>query len=137
MTLFIAFAVVLAGICALGLVRRPRLAAPLVAVTLAAAYWTGADLLGRAKPVRLTFALESADVVGGTYDEGVAIWLMVREGDEPPRLYSFPWSREMAEQMTAAAQQAGEEGAAVRLMLAPDGEPLIYPEPQPPMPAKD
>lgn len=126
--LFTAFAVIaglIVALYALGLsgmatVRARWAGLAISAAALGAVYLAGVDMLGRAKPMRLT-ALEAdmpeARLVASHAVEGAAIYLWLMPGtdsaDGAPRAYVLPWSQEMAEALRAAKAEAEANGTAV------------------------
>jgi hypothetical protein len=96
--------------------RRPRvriaaLALFAAAVPLGFAGWS--DLLSRPKPVALEWVIsqDEAEVISGFGVENVGIWLWLRFADiAEPRSYELPWSRQTAEQLQKAQEEAGEGG---------------------------
>lgn len=103
--------------------------AALYAVLFAAVIAGAIDVMGRPKPFEWEWR-QPGEIIGISYHPGIAIYVWV-EG-APPRAYALPWSIEMARQ----AQEAAREGEAMRLDYDEDGEPVIYPDPQPSPPPK-
>ena len=113
---------------------------------LPVAYAALADLLSKPKPMALEWwhaKAEEATVLGSTMreGEGIYLWLQMAEIQEP-RSYVLPWSREMAQQLQDAMDEAQEQDSGVRMRLPfeqsldPD-EPKFYALPQPSLPEKD
>ena len=72
---------------------------------------------------------------------GIFLWLQL-DGIEEPRSYVLPWSRELAQQLQDALQEAEERESGVRMRLPfeqslDDREPRFYALPQPALPPKD
>jgi hypothetical protein len=103
------------------------------------------DLMSRPKPVSMEWWLanaEEATVIAAVPEEGrrIFLWLALNGIDEP-RAYVMPWSREAAQQLQDAQEQAAEEGGEVRMRMPferslEDTERMFYAEPQPAPPAK-
>lgn len=104
------------------------------------------DLLSRPKPARQEWLMREAaeaNVIAGTYREGVAIYLWLElDGVDEPRAYELPWSQSMAEQLEKAQREAEGNGTGVRMRLPfeqsldPRDPPQIYALPQQAMPPK-
>lgn len=152
-TLFFAFAAVavaVLGLAALAGVAPSRavrgVALGLAAAGLGTAYFAGSELLGRPKPARLALLERGADaaqLAGSHYIEGEAIWLwLILPGEDAPRAYALPWSREAAEALRRAEAQAEENGTRVEVRApfrrneAPN-EPVFRAPPRPPLPEKE
>jgi hypothetical protein len=111
---------------------------------LAFAGWS--DLLGRPKPVEQEWLMSQtpeADVLAGTYREGVGIYLWLQMADlAEPRAYALPWSQQQAEQLQKAMREAERQGTGVRMRmpfeqsLDPRKPPQFYALPQPALPPK-
>ena len=79
------------------------------AVLLAAAYLTGAAVLGRPKPISLEFMqANEVAIISFVLDEPKAIylWLMLEE----PRAYVIPWSKDTAKNLREAQRGAAALG---------------------------
>jgi hypothetical protein len=148
--LFAAAAVLAACLGSIAVWAPRRLSMKLGAVLIAAlfmplAYAGISDLLSRPKPVDLEWWLAQADeatVVGSVPEEGrrIFLWLAL-DGVDEPRAYTLPWSRELAQQLQDAQEQAAEQQTAVRMRLPferslDDREPKFYALPQPALPEK-
>lgn len=148
--IFAAAAVLAACLGSIAVWAPRRLPTKLAAVVVAGlflpvAYAGISDLLSRPKPVKLEWWLAragEATVVGSLPEEGRQIFLWLRlEGIDEPRAYALPWSRELAQQLQDAEQQAAEQQTGVRMRLPfepslDDAEPKFYAMPQPAMPDK-
>ena len=96
-------------------------------------------LLGLPKPVEIELrATGEATLVSWTMQEGVAIWVWVTyPGDPEPMSYRLPWESSQAQQLYEATSRAEQMGTGTMIDLAgPPGEPMAWPEPQPPTPPK-
>ncbi len=146
-----AAAVVLAAGLAIITVWSPRktwvkLTAVVVAgLFMPAAYVSLSLLLSRPKPVSIEWvraATTEAVVAGASLQEGKAIYLWLQfAGLDEPRAYVMPWSREMAQQLTAAQRIAAKGNGKVRMRApfqraANEGRRKFYAEPEPPRPPK-
>lgn len=119
---FAGIAVLIVAFYALGLSGMATARARWAGLAISAAahgvvYAAGVDLLGRAKPVRLTLLepdVAEARLVASHAQEGVAIylWLMTGAGGAP-RAYVLPWSQDMAEALRAAEAEAEANGTDV------------------------
>jgi hypothetical protein len=126
------------------LVRAGALACALLFMPVA--YAGMGDLLGRPKPVALEWWRQTAGeatVLGSQLREGhgLLLWLHL-DGEPEPLAYRLPWSRDLAQQLERALEQAARDGtqARMRLPFEPtlDGrEPKFYAAPQPALPPKD
>lgn len=113
---------------------------------LPVAYAALSDLLSKPKPVGLEWwhaQAEEATVLGSTMreGEGIYLWLQMANISEP-RSYVLPWSREMAQQLQDAMEEAQEQESGVRMRLPFEPsfdkeEPKFYALPQPSLPEKD
>jgi hypothetical protein len=109
------------------------------------AYAGLSDLLSRPKPISMEWWLAHADeatVLAAVPEEGrrIFLWLAL-EGADEPRAYVMPWTREAAQQLQDAQEQAAQEGGEVRMQMPferslEDAERMFYPVPQPAPPAK-
>lgn len=148
--IFAAAAVLAACLGSIAVWAPRQVTTKLAAVVLAGlflpvAYAGISDLLSRPKPVGLEWWLARADeatVLGSLHEEGrqIFLWLSL-DGVEEPRAYALPWSRELAQQLQDAEQQAEEQKTGVRMRLPfepslDDREPRFYAMPQPAMPEK-
>jgi hypothetical protein len=146
----VAFAVLLGACLILVLPRgRPwqRVAGTgLFILLLALVFGGSAELLGRAKPLRLERRdVASAKVVGAALREGDAIYLWLElPGVPEPRAYVLPWDLRAAEELQQAQAAAEAMGTGVEMANPFAGdrsedprEPKFYPQPQPAMPEKD
>jgi hypothetical protein len=86
---------------------------------------------------------EEATVLAGTFREGAGIyvWLQLEEAEEP-RAYRLPWSRERAQALQEALEQAAKNGTAARMRLPFEPtldprRPQFYALPLPALPPKD
>lgn len=103
------------------------------------------DMLGRPKPVSLSWLQAGADemqVVAAQLDEphAVYLWLRMPEAAEP-RAFSMPWSEQAARQLSDARRKAEQHGTEVVMRMKQsnpeaDDEPMFYAEPQPALPPK-
>lgn len=129
--------------------HRPWIRAGALAVALLflpLAYASYASLLSKPKPVALEWWLGEAGeatVLSSSLKEdvGIFLWLKLAEVDEP-RAYVLPWSRDLAEQLQAAAREAEEQNGQLQMRLPfepslDELEPKFYAMPQPAMPPKD
>ncbi|MGI9500440.1 MAG: hypothetical protein ACR2P3_10400 [Geminicoccaceae bacterium] len=129
--------------------HRSWIRASALAVTvlfLPLAYASYAMLLSKPKPVALEWWLGKADeatVLSSSIQEdvGIFLWLRLAEITEP-RAYVLPWSRDLAEQLQAAAREAEEQNGQLQMRLPfepslDELEPKFYAMPQPAMPPKD
>ena len=149
---FFAIAAVLAGFLAILSVWSPRAVAVKVSAVSASvlflplAYAAMSELLSKPKPVALEWwqsAADEATVLGSTAKEnsGIFLWLQLDDVEEP-RSYVLPWSRELAQQLQDAMEEAEERESGVRMRLPferslDDREPRFYALPQPALPPKD
>jgi hypothetical protein len=108
-------------------------------------YASLAELLGRPKPASLEWVhrhAETANLVGASTREGEAIYVWLQFPDSPePRAYRLPWSRQLAQQLQGAQQQAGKNrnGVEVRLPFEESlerREPVFHARPQQALPDK-
>ena len=142
---------ILALLCTICVWAPRRLAVKLGTLALAlgfipVGYAALADLMSKPKPVALEWwhaKAAEATVVASTMHEGkgIYLWLQLPEIAEP-RAYVLPWSREVADQLQKAMQEAEDSQSAVgmRLPFEPsldDREPRFYALPQPALPPKD
>jgi hypothetical protein len=125
------------------LVRAGALGVFALFLPLGFAGWT--DLLSRPKPVAFEWWLDRADeatVLAGTIREGAGIYVWLQlDATEEPRAYRLPWSREQAQQLQEALEEAEKNGSAVRMRLPFEAsldprEPKFYALPQPALPQK-
>jgi hypothetical protein len=103
------------------------------------------DLMSRPKPVSMEWWLahtREATVLAAVPEEGrrIFLWLAL-EGADEPRAYVMPWTREAAQQLQDAQEQAAEEGGEVRMQMPferslENRQRMFYAEPQPAPPAK-
>lgn len=110
------------------------------------AYASFASLLSKPKPVDLEWWMgeaEEATVLGSSIqeNEGIFLWLQLAEAAEP-RAYVLPWSRDLAEQLQKAAEEAEEQNGQLQMRLPfepslDELEPKFYAMPQPALPPKD
>ena len=109
-------------------------------------HWFGLqEQLSKPKSVQLEFVhrhAKTANLVGATMKEGVAIWVWLQlPGEVEPRAYRLPWSRELAQQLQGA-QQAGQKNGQGIEMRAPfeesleRREPVFHARPQEALPEK-
>ncbi|MEZ5847871.1 MAG: hypothetical protein R3C70_14065 [Geminicoccaceae bacterium] len=149
---FFTIAALLAAFLALLSIWSPRQVSVKISAVVASvlflplAYVAFAELLSKPKPVNLEWWKSSADeatVLGSTAqeDRGIFLWLQL-DGIEEPRSYVLPWSRELAQQLQDALQEAEERESGVRMRLPfeqslDDREPRFYALPQPALPPKD
>ncbi|MCB2054898.1 MAG: hypothetical protein KDE35_11735 [Geminicoccaceae bacterium] len=149
---FFALAALVAGFLATVAIWSPkRMPIKLSAVTASILFlpltWAAmSELLSKPKPVDLEWwaeETEEATVLGSTMREekGIFLWLQLDQLDEP-RSYVLPWSRQLAQQLQEALDEAAESETAVRMRLPfesslDDREPRFYAMPQPAMPPKD
>lgn len=122
-------------------------AAVLLATGLFGTGYVGlASLLGRPKPVALTWAerhLGEATVLGASLHEGDSIYLWLElEGESVPRAYVLPWETETAQQLQQALATAEQRGTSVKMTQpfesSPETtEPRFYALPQPALPDKN
>lgn len=113
---------------------------------LPVAYVSQAALLSKPKPVALEWWHDTADeatVLSSSIreDVGIFLWLQLAEVPEP-RAYVLPWSRDLAEQLQAAAREAEEQNGQLQMRLPfepslDELEPKFYAMPQPGLPPKD
>lgn len=143
--------VVAALLCSICVWSPRRFWIKLVALTTAllflpVGYASLTELMSKPKPVALEWWLAKAPeatVLASTVREGKGIYLWLQLPDvEEPRAYVLPWSREVAEQLQKALEEAEESQGAVgmRLPFEPsldDREPRFYALPQPALPQKD
>lgn len=151
--LFLHFTLVvaLASILTALVIRAPgRLGVKVIALMCAAglagaAYLSGAELLGRPKPVRLALLERAADeaaVVGSMNVEGEAIYLwLVLPGETAPRAFRIPWSASAAQALQRARGEGEVNGTGVRMRRPFEddeamSETRFYAPPPPPMPPK-
>jgi hypothetical protein len=116
------------------------------ALFLPLAYAGYASLLSKPKPVALEWWLDGADeatVLSSSIQEeiGIFLWLQLAEVAEP-RAYVLPWSRDLAEQLQAAAREAEQQDGRLKMRLPfepslDELEPKFYALPQPAPPPKD
>lgn len=147
-----ALAVILATLLASFAIWAPRrLPVRLGALACAAlfmpvAYAGLADLLSRPKPVALEWWRGQADeatVLGAKLHEPDSMYLWLQLASDPePRAYRIPWSRDMAEQLQQALEQAEKQGTQARMRMPfeptlDQRERKFYAPPQPAMPSKD
>lgn len=119
--IYVTVAVIISMLAFLAVVRdfKPRryLVVALLLVALPGSFVLNIDLLSRARPVELMFAFQRPDVQTATivshhFIEGERIYLVLMwEGLDYPRSYSWPWNQEMAEEIQEAMNQALYEGA--------------------------
>ncbi len=149
--LYFAAAAVLAGAVAALTFTLPRAlwlkfaalgAAGILIVTV---YYAMSDMLGRPKPVSLSWLHAGADefqVVAAQLDEPHAVYLWLRTPDAAePRAFSMPWSEQAARQLSKAQREADRHGSEVVMRMKrsnpeADDEPMFYTEPQPALPPK-
>ncbi len=134
-TILILFGVTIFAATGLALLTKRHLvaAAVLLAVLLVTSGAAFENLLSRPKPISLELFLSGeVEVLGYSFDEGTAIYVMVRR--DTPRLYGLPWSEETAQQLQDAAEAA--EGQGTQLLMRFDrrddatDEPMFYALPQ-------
>lgn len=110
------------------------------------AYASFASLLSKPKPVALEWWMaeaEEATVLGSTIREGEGIFLWLQLSDTPePRAYVLPWSRDLAEQLQKAAEEAEQQDGQLRMRFPfepslDELDPKFYAMPQPALPPKD
>jgi hypothetical protein len=147
--LFAAAAMVAAFLGSIAVWSPRRLPVKVCALVIAGlfmplAYAGLTDLMSRPKPVSMEWWLahaEEATVLAAVPEEGrhIFLWLAL-EGVDEPRAYVLPWSREAAQQLQDAQEQAAEEGGEVRMRMpfepSLDAQRMFYAEPQPAPPAK-
>ena len=141
----------LVGLASISIWAPRRLAAKLLALTLAfafmpASYAAMVALLSMPKPTSFEWWLSKADeatVLGSSVKEGEAIYLWLQLDDAPePRAYVLPWDKRLAEQLQAAAREAEDQQSGIRMRLPfeptlDDREPKFYAMPQPALPPKE
>ncbi|HEX7006953.1 MAG TPA: hypothetical protein VF274_07440 [Alphaproteobacteria bacterium] len=143
----VALAAVLAGFAIAG-PRRLWLRAMAVVVAalfMPAAYLSQSALLGRPKPTEIEWVRRSAPeatVLGSTFieEKAIFVWLQLPGTDEP-RAYVLAWSRDLAEQLSAARQAGEARGQPVRMrkpfeISRDESEPTFFAEPQQALPEK-
>lgn len=151
LVLYFAASVALASAIAAVTLSAPRalwlkVGAIATAGVLMVAIYLGLNgMMSRPKPMSLEWyraSAEDANVIAATMIEGEAIYLWLRvPQDSEPRSYRMPWSEEAARQL-AEAQHAAESNGREVMMRKPfqsmqgAERPIFYPEPQPPLPAK-
>ncbi|MEL6963400.1 MAG: hypothetical protein AAGA73_02090 [Pseudomonadota bacterium] len=118
----------------------------LAALFLPLSYASYASLLSKPKPASLEWWLGEADdatVLSSSIKEdvGIFLWLQLQDIAEP-RSYVLPWSRDLAEQLQAAAREAEEQNGELHMRLPfeqslDELEPKFYAMPQPALPPKD
>jgi hypothetical protein len=147
--LFAAASVLVACLSSIAVWAPRRLPVKVYAVAIAAlfmplAYAGLTDLMSRPKPVSMEWWLahtREATVLAAVPEEGrhIFLWLAL-EGVDEPRAYVLPWTREAAQQLQDAQEQAAEEGGEVRMQMpfepSLDAQRMFYAEPQPAPPLK-
>lgn len=95
---------------------RWKIAAVCVFLALSATvFWGAFELLGKPKPIALTFSsLAGAHVYAYTLEEGQAIFLWISLDGEPLTL-RLPWSTADAQSFQDAFMSAGQSGGEVTL----------------------
>jgi hypothetical protein len=92
-----------------------------VALFLPITYFALTELLSHPKPMTLEWAqrsLPQANVISAQMIEDKAIYLWLGfEGEEQPRSYSLPWTRNMAEQLQEAQREAEANGTGVMVSM--------------------
>jgi len=150
-TLFASGLVILALLCSICVWSPRRFPIKLAALTtsllfIPVGYASLTELMSKPKPVELEWWLaraQEATVLASTMQEGKGIYLWLQLPDvAEPRAYMLPWSRQVAEQLQKALQEAeaGKGGVGMRLPFEPsldDREPKFYALPQPALPPKD
>jgi hypothetical protein len=136
-------AVLLAGSLAFLVIRHApyfwkAMALVVFSATVAVAYLSYEELLGRPKPVQFEWliSLDKAHVAASLAIEGQAIYLWLLTQDAPaPRAYMIPWSEKAAKELQKANERTkrnhGQTG-----MRKVDGEWRFYSQPPPPLPPK-
>ena len=126
------------------LVRVGALACAVLFMPLA--YVGLTDLLSRPKPVSLEWwqgRTAEATVLSAQLREPDSMYLWLQLAGEPePRAYRLPWSRDMAEQLQQALEEAEQNGTQARMRLPfepslDQRERKFYAPPQPALPPKD
>ncbi len=110
----------------------------LSALLMASSYGGFLELMGRPKPTTLEWIsqAEEATVVGVRMREGEAIYLWLElETPSEPRSYVIPWTKEEAQQLQSAMQEAEANGGEVRMRgpfsSRPEtDQPMFYAQPQ-------
>ncbi|MCB1970094.1 MAG: hypothetical protein KDG54_06780 [Geminicoccaceae bacterium] len=149
---FFTLAAIIGAFLAILSVWSPRRTSVKVSAVLASilflplTYAAFAELLSKPKPVALEWwksAADEATVLGSTAQEnkGIFLWLQLDNIDEP-RSYVLPWSRELAQQLQDAMEEAEKQKTGVRMRLPFESsldnrEPRFYALPQPALPPKD
>jgi hypothetical protein len=148
--LFAAASVLVACLSSIAVWAPRRLPVKVYAVAIAAlfmplAYVGLTDLMSRPKPISMEWWLahtREATVLAAVPEEGrhIFLWLALNGIDEP-RSYVLPWTREAAQQLQDAQEQAAEEGGEVRMRMPferslENTERMFYALPQPAPPAK-
>ncbi len=116
-----------------------------VAFFLPVTYGAFSELLSRPKPVGIEWAqrtVPEAVVLGSRTieDKAIYLWLGLK-GQQEPRAYALPWSKNLARQLHAAQKEAKAEGRSV-MMRQPfersldQMERVFYPEPREAPPPK-
>lgn len=138
MPAFFALALLAAILLHLAGKRRPRLATALAVLLAGVAYLAATEPLSHPKPVRIEMLAE--------LDGAEVQWFAASPGDgidvllAGPRLYSFPWSEQLARALHEAGRQAEAAGGTVRLHMgdgAEGGQPSAGWEPLPAGPPKE
>jgi hypothetical protein len=148
--LYAGFAVVFVTLAHIGVWSPRKLWVKLLALGALAAffplgYTSLAELLGRPKPVSLEWIhrhAPTANLLGASMREGEAIYVWIQLPEETePRAYRLPWSRQLAQQLQGAQQQAEKNHSGVE-MRAPfedsqeRRDPVFHARPQESLPPK-
>lgn len=101
--------------------------------------------LGHPRPVELGFSAPSGTVIAFSLDEphAIYVWLM-GPGAREPIAFELPWRMQDAVALAKAADAAKQSGASLRMRGGSDRgvheagrtQPMFYPAPPPPLPAK-
>jgi hypothetical protein len=111
--------VLVAGLVMLVQVRTKAAAGTLVAIGVAA--WAAiAVSLGKPRPIGHEIGQgfgASRTVVAAVFNEPIAIYLWIRDGNEEPTAYKLPWDLELAKQLRRAQQGVETEGGKIKIRL--------------------
>jgi len=129
--------------------KLTHLRCALFAVLLVTEAGIGLSSLGLPKPIMLEMQKPpTVTVLAYTLDEGQAIYLWVGvPGLAMPVAYQIPWSKQTAQSLFKAAEQAKKMNTALKMSGKPNGKPgekntvdnekpLFYADPQHPNPTK-
>lgn len=85
-------------------------------VTIPLLYWGAVDLLSRARPITFSFFKEKVLLEGYYLENKIALYVLTREENKPPRFYVLDWDKNMEkiiDELLRALEVQGRTGQRV------------------------